>query len=50
MISLKPSFFMVQPYVFDHLIATPLSFVVSLLTCRRSVKRISRNENMNGVL
>ena len=49
-ISLKFSLFMVQPYVFEHLITTLLSYVVSLLTCRRSVKRISRNKNMNGVL
>ena len=48
MISLKPSLFMVQLYVFEHLIATLLSFVVSLLTCHHSVKRISWNKNMNG--
>ena len=48
--SLTPLFFMVQPYAFELLIATLLSCVVSLLTCRSSVKRISRNRNMNGVL
>ena len=38
--SLTPLFFMVQPYAFELLTATLLSFVVSLLTCRSSVKRI----------
>ena len=50
MIALTPSLFMVQPYVFENLIATLLSFVVFLLTCRRSVKWISQNRNMNRVL
>ena len=48
--SLTPLFFMVQPYVFELLTATLLSFVVPLLTCRSSVKRISRNRNIDGVL
>ena len=48
--SLTPLFFMVQPYVFELLIATLLSYVVPLLTCRSLVKRISRNRIMNGVL
>jgi len=48
--TLTPLFFMVQPYVFELLIATLLSYVVPLLTCRSSVKRISRNRILNGVL
>ena len=50
MISLKPLFYMVQRYVFEHLITSLLSCVVSLLTCCCLVKRISRNKNVNGVL
>ena len=48
--TLTPLFFMVQPDVFELLIATLLSYVVPLLTCRSSVKRISRNRILNGVL